>query len=134
MRKSIVFLAALSAWFTLVGSALGDQPQGQQAQPATPDLVERYVASGRGQADLVERYVASGRGQADLVERWVDGRVGRTGLASTSEVTTSGGDGLSWMRVGAGALMGLVLTLAAAGGLLYLRRRDRRTHAPRPAV
>lgn len=120
MRKSIVFLAALGAWFTLAGSALGDPPQGHQAHLAAPDLVERYVASGRG--------------QPDLVERWVDGRAGRMGSASGSEVTPSAGGEFRWSLVGAGALTGLVLTLAAAGGALYLRRRDRRAHAPRPAV
>jgi hypothetical protein len=120
MRTSIVFLVAVGAWLALAGSALADPPQSHRAQLAPPDLVERYVASGRG--------------QPDLVERWVDGRASRPGLTPTSDATTSAGTRFGWSHAGAGALTGLVLTLAAAGGVLYLRRRDRRAHAPRPAV
>jgi hypothetical protein len=122
MRTSLVFLIAVGAWLALAGTAPADAPQGHRAQLAPPDLVERYVASGRG--------------QSDLIERWVDARAGRPGLtpAPAPDATTSAGSGFGRSHAGAGALTALVLTLAAAGGVLYLRRRDRRAHAPRPAV
>jgi hypothetical protein len=114
-----------------------DSAQARQPTP-TPDLIERWVASGRGQADLIERWVASRRGQTDVIERSVeirrpvglpDGRpdgyqpqVRGTGTEAVAVSRTSA-DGFAWGDAGIGAAFGLALALIAGGTLVAARGR-----------
>jgi hypothetical protein len=139
-RKVVAFLATAAAAALSAPAALADPPQGHKAL-AQPDLVERYVASGRGQADVIERWVDGRAGHPDLIERYVeirrpvgfpDGRPDgyqpqtRTAAAAT---TASVEGGFSWSDAGIGALAGFALTLLAAGGMLATRTRRRIAHS-----
>jgi hypothetical protein len=69
IAKAVTIACVAAAFVAPVAQA--DPPQGHRARVAPPDLIERYVASGRGQADLVERWVDARAGQPDLIERYV---------------------------------------------------------------
>jgi hypothetical protein len=138
-RKGLTVLATAAVAGLSAPAALADPPQGHRAQLAQPDLVERYVASGRGQADVIERWVDGRAGQPDLIERYVAIRrpVGfpdgyqpqRSTSPSASPTATSVDDGFGWGDAGIGALAGFALTLAAAGMLLAVRGRGRIAHS-----
>jgi hypothetical protein len=144
-RKVLAILATMTAAAVCAPGALADPPQGHRAAGAEPDLVERYVASGRGQADLVERWVdgRAGTGQPDLVERYaaIRGRVGfpdarpdgyqsqlRAERSASPELGRSE-DGFHWADAGIGALAGFVLSLIAGGMLVAARGRGRLAHS-----
>lgn len=120
-RRALTILATAAVAAVSAPAALADPPQGHRAQTAGPDLIERYVASGRG--------------QADVVERWVDGRAGHPDLlgpqmqASATPPTTSVDEGFGWNDAGIGALAGFALSLAAGGALLAVRGRSRMAHS-----
>jgi hypothetical protein len=126
-RKAVTILATATAAALAAPAALADPPQGHRAELAQPDLVERYVASGRGQADVIERYVAIRRPIG-----FPDGRPDgyqpqpRTSAPAT---TISVDDGFSWADAGIGALAGFALTLVATGGMLATRTRRRIAHS-----
>jgi hypothetical protein len=135
-RRSLTILAAAAVAVLSAPAALADPPQGHRAQSAQPDLIERYVASGRGQADLIERWVDGRAGQPDLIERYVAirQRVGFPGgpdgyqpqlRTAPSLATTSIDEEFSWSDAGIGALAGFALTLVAGGTLLAAGGRGR---------
>jgi hypothetical protein len=142
-RQGLAILASAAVAALAAPAALADPPQGHRAQLAQPDLIERYVASGRGQADLVERWVDGRAGQPDLIERYVairrpvgfpdgrpDGYQPQLGtMSSASPVVSRSEDGFGWSDAGIGALAGFGLTLAAAGMLLAARGRRRLAHS-----
>jgi hypothetical protein len=142
-RKGLAVLATGAAAALSAPAALADPPQGHRAQLAQPDLVERYVASGRGQADVIERWVDGRAGQPDLIERYVairrpvgfpDGRPdgyqpGPETTRTASPAATSVDDAFSWGDAGIGALAGFALTLVAGGTLLAARGRGRMAHS-----
>jgi hypothetical protein len=100
-----------------------DSAQARQPTP-TPDLIERWVASGRGQADLIERSVEIRRpvgfpdGRPDGYQPQVRG----TGTEAVAVSRTSA-DGFAWGDAGIGAAFGLALALIAGGTLLAARGR-----------
>jgi hypothetical protein len=157
ITRGLATLAVVAAGVLAAPVALADPPSAHRAPPSdavdrylandsaharqptpTPDLIERWVASGRGQADLIERWVASGRGQADVIERSIetrrpvgfpDGRpdgyqpqVRGTGTEAVAVSRTST-DGFAWGDAGIGAAFGLALALIAGGTLLAARGR-----------
>ena len=141
-RKAVTILATAAAAALAAPAALADPPQGHKTELAQPDLVERYVASGRGQADVIERWVdgRAGQPQQDLVERYVairrpigfpDGRpVGyQQPSRAASPASSSVDDGFSWSDAGIGALAAFALTLVTAGGALAARGRRRMAHS-----
>jgi hypothetical protein len=136
-RTGLAIFAAAAVAALSAPAALADPPQGHRAEFAQPDLVERYVASGRGQADLVERWVDGRAGRPDLIERYVTSRrlVGRPDgyqpqlRTAASQAVTSVDDGFGWSDAGIGALAGFALTLIAGGTLLAARGRGRMAHS-----
>jgi hypothetical protein len=142
-RNALALVACAATAALAAPAALADPPQGHRVQLAQPDLVERYVASGRGQADLVERWVDGRAGQPDLLERYIairrpvgfpDGRPDgyqpqRSTSLSASPAATSADGGFGWTDVGIGALAGFALMLVAGGTLLAARGRGRIAHS-----
>jgi hypothetical protein len=142
-RQGLVILASAAVAALAAPAALADPPQGHGVQLAQPDLIERYVASGRGQADLVERWVDGRAGQPDLIERYVairrvvgfpdgrpDGYQPQLGtMSSASPVVSRSEDGFGWGDAGIAALVAFALALVAGGTLLAGRGRGRVAHS-----